>query len=430
MFAFPSDPAYPTGTAYPADTDLSTKLGAIFEICSSSFDQHQFVSMLVRVVLGGFLTFTPTDQNVATRLHRLVTTMSRKPDLQAFLAVGQFYTELMEIAGAIDYSVAIALEDTADLEGTILISGGLEDYSAEVDQIPDHQLLESAVALGHSIGSPGLPRPLAAALACIQSLLDPRVAEYISLANPELEANFASAATSGDKVVWEMLPSIANGAATAVSIQAKPITMLGITVLCWALQQPGQNLIAMHLDNTSIGDAGARVLAACLPSTLDSLSLCGNGIGDVGATALAQALPRGLTKLSLSANQIGDIGAFELGRNLPPSLLVLRFHSNQIGDNGVEQLAPSLHDTQLQELLLAWNKITDDGALAIAAHLPRKLAILSLRGNEITDYGAMVLAEHLPLSLRELYLIGNDIGLKGQTTIKTVWSQRSSALTI
>ncbi len=56
---------------------------------------------------------------------------------------------------------------------------------------------------------------------------------------------------------------------------------------------------------------GARALAACLPATLEALSLVANEISGEGCKAIAAGLPSApaLAMLTLSDNQINDYGA-------------------------------------------------------------------------------------------------------------------------
>eukprot|EP00049_Salpingoeca_infusionum_P011633 m.203061 g.203061 ORF g.203061 m.203061 type:complete len:243 (+) comp14986_c0_seq7:1398-2126(+) len=76
----------------------------------------------------------------------------------------------------------------------------------------------------------------------------------------------------------------------------------------------------LQLDQNSIGDEGAKALAASLQvnHTLQTLSVYANKIGPEGAKAFADSLKVncGLTSLTLYQNTIGDEGAIALGEML------------------------------------------------------------------------------------------------------------------
>jgi hypothetical protein len=83
--------------------------------------------------------------------------------------------------------------------------------------------------------------------------------------------------------------------------------------------RPGQgylpHLEALHLNNNSIGDLGAILLASALQSgecSLTTLDLSPNKIGNTGAVALGKALRSGkslLKKLYMWGNEdIGEVG--------------------------------------------------------------------------------------------------------------------------
>jgi hypothetical protein len=124
----------------------------------------------------------------------------------------------------------------------------------------------------------------------------------------------------------------------------------------------------------------AAVLAAGAAPKLRLLNLGGNSIGDAGARALAAALPiaTALESLDLSSNAIGSGGACALAQALPRAgrLAVLNLQSNAIGDEGTRALAGALPGLALlKELWLGGNLIGDEGACALAAVLPSAPAL-------------------------------------------------------
>jgi len=104
-------------------------------------------------------------------------------------------------------------------------------------------------------------------------------------------------------------------------------------------------ITTLRLDWSSIGDAGANMLAGALLKnrTLKEVSLCENGIADEGAEAISAALDQNpsLQKLDLSRNAVGPRGAAQLASGLAGSrgLRELRLCENPLGDEGVEHLA-------------------------------------------------------------------------------------------
>jgi Ran GTPase-activating protein (RanGAP) involved in mRNA processing and transport len=90
----------------------------------------------------------------------------------------------------------------------------------------------------------------------------------------------------------------------------------------------------LDLSFNTIGDSGAKAIAAALPHApqVERLDLSDNRIGDAGAAALANALLRSpsVAWLNLHTNLIGDQGALALANVLPRAtqLLWLNLHSN------------------------------------------------------------------------------------------------------
>jgi len=178
-------------------------------------------------------------------------------------------------------------------------------------------------------------------------------------------------------------------------------------------------LSSLALNNNQIGDDGAKAIAASL-SGLSSLALSGNWIGDEGAKAIAASLS-GLSLLALSGNRISDQGAKAIAASLP-GLSSLYLWDNQIGEDGAKAIAGSLPG--LTSLNLNGNRIRDNGAKAIAALLPG-LTSLNLNGNRISDEGAKAVAASLP-RLTSLDLNYNLIGNEGAKAIAASLSRLTS----
>ncbi len=127
-------------------------------------------------------------------------------------------------------------------------------------------------------------------------------------------------------------------------------------------------------------------------TTLRSLDFSGHSIGDEGAKAIAASLPA-LTNLSLSRNSIGTEGAKAIAASLP-ALTSLDLDVNSIGTEGAKAIAASL--PALTNLYLSRNSIGTEGAKAIAASLPA-LTNLYLNGNSISTEGLRAILERVAL---------------------------------
>lgn len=153
-------------------------------------------------------------------------------------------------------------------------------------------------------------------------------------------------------------------------------------------------LESLHLAYNSIGNYGARALAARLPlaNGLCELDLLDNCIEREGAIAIANVLPAtpSIRRLTFDGNHIGDHGAAGLARALATgvALTVLNLMRTGIGDNGVASLASALPLAwKLTELRLGNNFIHDAGARTLAAALSTRigLSVLGLRNEDLDD---------------------------------------------
>ena len=128
--------------------------------------------------------------------------------------------------------------------------------------------------------------------------------------------------------------------------------------------------------------------------------------GDDEAVQLAEVLPlcTSATELHLAYNKISDRGAKALAaafaEGAMPKLETLDLDTNQIGDEGAVALAEAVGKgalPKLEKLLLGNNQIGDEGAVALAEAVGKgalpKLKTLGLGDNQIGDDGAKALAE-------------------------------------
>ena len=126
------------------------------------------------------------------------------------------------------------------------------------------------------------------------------------------------------------------------------------------------SLALLWLDGNSIGDEGAKALAAAVASSgsMATLSLGGNAIGDVGAKALADAIrvSGSMATLGLSHNRIGDEGAKAIAEALVASgsMDMLGLTENQIGDVGAKAITEAVMSSgSIASLYLGRNRIGD-----------------------------------------------------------------------
>jgi hypothetical protein len=137
----------------------------------------------------------------------------------------------------------------------------------------------------------------------------------------------------------------------------------------------------------------------------------------------ARAICGTLRHMQFHRCYLGNNGASAIAEHLPESLTSLDLSINSIGDDGAREIAEHLPQS-LISLDLGGNSIGPDGAREIAEHLPQSLISLDLDGNSIGPDGARAIAEHLPESLTSLDLIVNSIGPDGARAIL----RRSEAL--
>jgi len=109
------------------------------------------------------------------------------------------------------------------------------------------------------------------------------------------------------------------------------------------------------------------------------------------------------------------------------SLRVLLLAQNKLGDEGVRMLADALPKaSRLQQLVLNANSVTDAAAAVLLKSLPGgpPLELLALAGNRLQGFGiAAVLQEVLPrcTSLQTLDLSSNPLGAMEAAAIEAAW---------
>ena len=242
-----------------------------------------------------------------------------------------------------------------------------------------------------------------------------------------------------------------------------------------------RNLKRLDLGYNEIGDKGAGSIASNETWTcLECLDLSRNSIGDIGATQIGKnRVWVNLKQLSLERNQIGDSGASVILENAAWKILeeLYLFHNHlnevfiykletkniwsarknlkififRIGNRAIQSIlnnedtqvtqiwiqAEELDDsdaiviakmknwTNLNELILPFNKIVDEGAFSIGSNTTWKdLEILNLQGNKIGNKGALAIGNNTTWhNLKFLCLSSNRIGDEGAIAIgkNTTW---------
>ncbi|KAA6416961.1 MAG: RAN GTPase-activating 2-like [Trebouxia sp. A1-2] len=200
------------------------------------------------------------------------------------------------------------------------------------------------------------------------------------------------------------------------------------------LVQNAQELRSMRLYNNMSDDAGAAAIAKILSRApkLEAFRMASSRVGLDGGVALANSMATGncLQQLDLSDNPMtGDV-AESLAEMLKgqPHLRALNLNDTSLEDAGVSTIAQALANSGmllpapgLEELELALNEVTPDGAKELAAALAgkSKLQKLNLRENELEDRGVILLCGPIQsLScLRVLDLAQNQVRRAGALAV-------------
>ncbi|KAM9069959.1 protein NLRC5 isoform 2-T4 [Sarcophilus harrisii] len=188
------------------------------------------------------------------------------------------------------------------------------------------------------------------------------------------------------------------------------------------------NLKDLNLSHNKIEDAGVQHLSAILPKLLQlsKLDLSWNSISPAGGRTLAEALAccEQVEELHLGANTMGDLMAIRLAQNLPPHLKILYLCSNKIGAKGTLSLGQALVRCQwIEEISLAEN-IFAEWILPLSKGL-LKLRKINLTSCRINDQMIKPLASSLVLchDLEEILLAWNSLGNEGATELAYILPQ-------
>lgn len=164
------------------------------------------------------------------------------------------------------------------------------------------------------------------------------------------------------------------------------------------------NVVRLYIKNccntSTTCDDSTEAIAEALPHSkcLEVLSLTGCGIMPRGAIHIARGLRQNATlrRLNLDDNQIGDDGLVELASILPHvKLTSLSANGNGITDSSMGSDGLS----QIDELHLKNNRITDRGALDLARNLMDggcRLTYVSLQDNRVTKKGGETIRTFMP----------------------------------
>lgn len=129
------------------------------------------------------------------------------------------------------------------------------------------------------------------------------------------------------------------------------------------------SLVELDIQGSYLFNPGSLNLAQYLPqSRLTRLNIQGCKIGSEGGLALVPALAK-VTELDLSFNPLRDDVMVSLAHSLGP-LTKLGVSECQFGDTGAVALANALPSSQLLDLNLCDNAVSDLGVCALANALP------------------------------------------------------------
>lgn len=195
------------------------------------------------------------------------------------------------------------------------------------------------------------------------------------------------------------------------------------------LLQNTQELRSLRLYNNMSDDAGAAAIAKILSRApkLEAFRMASSRVGSDGGIALANGMMAGrcLQRLDLSDNPMtGDVAeALAAMLQQQPHLRALNLNDTSLEDAGVSTIAQALANSapELEELELALNEVTPDGAKELAAALANKTRLqkLNLRENELEDRGVILLSgpiQSLP-ALHILDLAHNQVRRAGAVAV-------------
>ena len=229
-----------------------------------------------------------------------------------------------------------------------------------------------------------------------------------------------------------------------ISLVGNQLTVAGLAPVIAALRRgfAGEGLRSLDVgDNPKLGDAGVTLLAGALPPELRRLGISNTGCRDEGMEAVAAAAALAhLTSLFCSGNPaVGQVGWAALGAALPQmsSLTCLEIRDAQMDDAGAAALAAGLPGAPvLQELYLSQSHVESDSLPVV----PRRLIVEGATVSEpelpgtpvlpegIGDAGAVALAAVLPrcLALQSLELTNHSYGIAGLEALNAAAAEHGS----
>lgn len=228
----------------------------------------------------------------------------------------------------------------------------------------------------------------------------------------------------GEKGVRACAAALAGQALHGLGLQNIGCSIHACKAVAELLVEAG-SLQQLHLYNNMSDNEGARHIASILQRAplMADFRMASSRVGSDGGIAIIEALAKGtsLAKLDISDNPMTEAIAPALAATLPlhPNLLVLNLNDTGLTDTGITTVCAALQNSapQLEELHLALNEITPDGASAVATAVQNKarLARLILRENELEDKGTILICRALKrcAALKELDLTQNQIHRAG-----------------
>lgn len=235
------------------------------------------------------------------------------------------------------------------------------------------------------------------------------------------------------KVIYKILAK--NEHFIKLEFEKNSFSDLGAIILADALRT-SQSIIHVNMCSNDIGPEGAQALFGCLleNNTIISLDLSSkeglnrNRLGTQGVESLEWILQKNKTLqfLNLGSTSIGLTGleCILAGLENNSTLITLDIANNELGPQSSSLIANTLYTTQLLELNLSNNKLTDAGIDKLAAmfRISTKNTILEkidLSNNQITSLGVAKLFDALQKNpyLKRLVLSNNRFSGRGFNNI-------------
>lgn len=221
------------------------------------------------------------------------------------------------------------------------------------------------------------------------------------------------------------------------TLKGCPLNGLDIKELLVPMLASVRSLKLLNLEKNQLGDAPIQQLCKSgLLNRVETLNLRFNRISDAGATAIARCKAFSTMEwVNLKVNLVSDKGALELAlalrNNRSIRLLNLRKQFPALTDKAAKGFAEMLEtNSTLQQLRLRSNRISDEGAVALATVASQRLARLcrevpfpdevrlelDLEENRVGDTGALELlrtAIAAPVRAQvEILLSGNAVTME------------------